>query len=210
MLYGIVKQSCKSLIWSNICIVRQAKQGIRLNSGKLKKDTPGPTHIFLNNTIQHNSKFDGNTYDYDQIKQAVKKKKILDIMTQKPLSPRKKRMIKTYGSNMIAEMYLDLMTVSEAKKQAKQNQSVDPNQSMNPHIENPQENNLHDYVQEQSIFNSNSSLKGKPAKKNSCRIRLKEKIKSKFDPNMLLKPVKVRYFCMPNLYNFRNGSTEKV
>lgn len=85
--------------------------------------------------------------DYDRIKQTVKKKNMLDLMTQNALSSRKKRIIKTYGSEMIAEMYLDLMNITLGRKMHSPRQNIDD--------ENPQENNLSDYVEnEDSIFNT--------------------------------------------------------
>ena len=46
---------------------------------------------------------------------TLKKKRMLDLMTKRKMSPKKKQIIKTYGKDMIAEMYLDLMNLAEIK-----------------------------------------------------------------------------------------------
>ena len=45
----------------------------------------------------------------------MKKKRMLDLMISRKLSSKKKQIIKTYGKDMIAEMYLDLLNLSEVK-----------------------------------------------------------------------------------------------
>lgn len=47
---------------------------------------------------------------------TLRKKKMLDLMIRRKLSPKKKKIIQTYGKDMIAEMYLDLLNLSEIKK----------------------------------------------------------------------------------------------
>ena len=54
--------------------------------------------------------------DYDLQKKTMRKKKMLDLMIRRKLSPKKKKIIQTYGKDMIAEMYLDLINLSEIKK----------------------------------------------------------------------------------------------
>lgn len=49
---------------------------------------------------------------------TLKKKKMLDLFIKKKLSPKKKRIIQTYGKDMIAEMYLDLLNLHENKKKS--------------------------------------------------------------------------------------------
>lgn len=48
-------------------------------------------------------------------KNIIKKKHMLDLMLQKKMSRRKKKIIKIYGKDMLAEMYLDLLNVTEGK-----------------------------------------------------------------------------------------------
>lgn len=45
----------------------------------------------------------------------LKKKRMLDLMIKRKLSPQKKQIIKTYGKDMIAEMYLDLVNLTGIK-----------------------------------------------------------------------------------------------
>jgi hypothetical protein len=49
---------------------------------------------------------------------TLKKKKMLDLFIKKKLSTKKKRIIQTYGKDMIAEMYLDLLNLHENKKKS--------------------------------------------------------------------------------------------
>ncbi|CAI2384412.1 unnamed protein product [Moneuplotes crassus] len=53
---------------------------------------------------------------YDLQKKTLRKMKMLDLMTRKKLSRKKKKIIQTYGKDMISEMYLDLMNLSEMKR----------------------------------------------------------------------------------------------
>ena len=46
-------------------------------------------------------------------KEIIKKKHMLDLMMQKKMSRRKKKIIKVYGKDMLAEMYLDLLNITE-------------------------------------------------------------------------------------------------
>ena len=46
---------------------------------------------------------------------TLKKKRMLDLITKRKMSPKKKQIIKTYGKDMIAEMYLDLINLAEIK-----------------------------------------------------------------------------------------------
>lgn len=113
---------------------------------------------------------------------------MLDLMTKKVLSTKKKRIIKTYGSDMIAEMYLDLMNVTEGKKRARLSQQENQAQIM----ENPQENNLSDYISgDESIFNSKASLSKNELKPKQQKINCKTGQRPKYDPNKLLEPIKV-------------------
>lgn len=41
---------------------------------------------------------------------------MLDLMMQKKMSRRKKNIIKVYGKDMLAEMYLDLLNITEGEK----------------------------------------------------------------------------------------------
>jgi hypothetical protein len=43
----------------------------------------------------------------------LKKKRMLDLMIRKKMSSKKKQIIQTYGKEMIAEMYLDLLNITE-------------------------------------------------------------------------------------------------
>ena len=49
---------------------------------------------------------------------TLKKKRMLDLMTKRKMSPKKKQIIKTYGKDMIAEMYLDLINLAEIKNKS--------------------------------------------------------------------------------------------
>lgn len=46
----------------------------------------------------------------------LKKKRMLDLMIRKKMSSKKKQIIQTYGKEMIAEMYLDLLNITEGAK----------------------------------------------------------------------------------------------
>jgi len=102
----------------------------------------------LNGTVESRVNFKTEEQDYDEVKRTVKKKKMLDLMIQKKLSTKKKKIIKTYGQDMIAEMYLDLLNVTEYQK----NHIKDIN--IHNTDENPQDHHLSDYIENQeSIFN---------------------------------------------------------
>lgn len=48
-------------------------------------------------------------------REIIKKKHMLDLMMQKKMSRRKKKIIKVYGKDMLAEMYLDLLNITEGE-----------------------------------------------------------------------------------------------
>jgi hypothetical protein len=48
-------------------------------------------------------------------KEIIKKKHMLDLMMQKKMNRRKKKIIKVYGKDMLAEMYLDLLNITEGE-----------------------------------------------------------------------------------------------
>jgi hypothetical protein len=48
-------------------------------------------------------------------REIIKKKHMLDLMMQKKMNRRKKKIIKVYGKDMLAEMYLDLLNINEGE-----------------------------------------------------------------------------------------------
>ena len=66
-------------------------------------------------TIDHSQVADNKYLDYNFQREIIKKKHMLDLMMQKKLSRRKKKIIKVYGKDMLAEMYLDLLNITEGE-----------------------------------------------------------------------------------------------
>jgi hypothetical protein len=48
-------------------------------------------------------------------REIIKKKHMLDLMMQQKMNTRKKKIIKVYGKDMLAEMYLDLLNINEGE-----------------------------------------------------------------------------------------------
>lgn len=108
ILDKIIREELKDVVDKSVQAQRR-KEKLKLKK-KLKSQeqfsqnrtmvSPNPERGFL----EHNFK-----------KEIIKKKHMLDLMMQKKMSKRKKKIIKVYGKDMLAEMYLDLLNVTEGE-----------------------------------------------------------------------------------------------
>jgi hypothetical protein len=115
---------------------------------------------------------------------------MLDLMMQKKLSRRKKKIIKVYGKDMLAEMYLDLLNITEGEaiprrilsplsgrvpRQVKKNRYR--KQDWNKDNTLPKEQNRTFKLNSTSIFNSphNKRAEGSKSRSNSKRRKLGNK-----------------------------------
>jgi hypothetical protein len=87
------------------------------------------------------------------INKTLKKKTMLDLFIKKKLSSNKKRIIQTYGKDMIAEMYLDLLNLQQNKKNSNNNNKMQ-NYSRNnsPNQVAKQNSNKDSKLKDKSIF----------------------------------------------------------
>lgn len=82
---------------------------------RLKRELKSQEQIRTPDHQQLQGNMDNKFMDYNFQKDIIKKKHMLDLMMQKKLNRRKKKIIKVYGKDMLAEMYLDLLNITEGE-----------------------------------------------------------------------------------------------
>ena len=113
----ILREELKNIAVQTIEKAKYKKQQRKLRQKIKSQENMASPEIDSLGYSPHEIPLVENRYlDYNFQKEIIKKKHMLDLMMQKKMSTRKKKIIKVYGKDMLAEMYLDLLNITDGEK----------------------------------------------------------------------------------------------
>lgn len=116
MLDKVMREEMRDVVQDAIKAETNRKERIKLKRELKSQDNLNQTHQNQLSPISMHRGFEDHKYlDFKIQKEIIKKKHMLDLMMQKKMSTRKKKIIKVYGKDMLAEMYLDLLNITEGE-----------------------------------------------------------------------------------------------
>lgn len=117
ILDKVLREQIELVINNSVADVKYKKEQAKQRRIKSQENLRDEGNLTTNRYEPTDIPLIENRYlDYNFQKEIMKKKHMLDLMMQKKMSHRKKNIIRVYGKDMLAEMYLDLLNITEGEK----------------------------------------------------------------------------------------------